>query len=278
MTAQPPRNLTHGEIRRWRRVGGLVLAEVEYRASQRIPRHLHPHARFVLMLSGEITEVRGGRDAGNESRTCRASTLLFRRADEPHAYVVSKAGATCLIVDMDEGWYERARQQAPVLAESAAFRNGFVVHLAHRLHGEFRLRDDVSRLAIESLALGMLAEASRRVAKTAGYTPPAWLQQARALVEQHYAQPLPLAAVAERVGVHPVHLARTFRRCYHTTFGTYVRQVRIEVARRELAASTAPLSAIALAAGFCDQSHFSRLFKQYTGRTPAEYRLALQTG
>jgi len=33
---------------------------------------------------------------------------------------------------------------------------------------------------------------------------------------------------------------------------------------------------IAVAAGFCDQSHFSRLFKQYTGVTPAEYRLALQ--
>jgi len=52
--------------------------------------------------------------------------------------------------------------------------------------------------------------------------------------------------------------------------------VRIEFARRELAGSSASLSAIAAEAGFCDQSHFSRLFKQYTGVTPAEYRLALQ--
>jgi AraC family transcriptional regulator len=102
------------------------------------------------------------------------------------------------------------------------------------------------------------------------------LQQARALVDQHHAQPLPLTAVAERVGVHPVHLARTFRRCYQMTFGTYVRQVRLEFARHELAASGSSLSAIASAAGFCDQSHFSRLFKQYTGLTPAEYRVALQ--
>jgi AraC family transcriptional regulator len=82
--------------------------------------------------------------------------------------------------------------------------------------------------------------------------------------------------VAQRVGVHPVHLARTFRRFYQTTFAGYVRHVRIEFARRELAASSASLSAIAAAAGFCDQSHFSRLFKQYTGVTPAEYRLALR--
>jgi AraC family transcriptional regulator len=53
--------------------------------------------------------------------------------------------------------------------------------------------------------------------------------------------------------------------------------VRIEFARRELAASSASLSEIAVSAGFCDQSHFSRLFKQYIGVTPAEYRLALQS-
>jgi AraC family transcriptional regulator len=82
--------------------------------------------------------------------------------------------------------------------------------------------------------------------------------------------------VARRVGVHPVHLARTFRRVHQMTFAGYVRQVRIEFARRELTVSGAPLGDIAVAAGFCDQSHFSRLFKRYTGQTPAEYRLALQ--
>jgi AraC family transcriptional regulator len=180
-----------------------------------------------------------------------------------------------LIVDVDPAWLDRAREHAPVLAQSTAFRGGFIAHLAHRLHGEFRLRDEVSRLAIESIALGVLAEASRRAARTAERPAPAWLRHARALVERHFAEPLPLATVAAHVGVHPVHLARTFRRIYQTTVAGYVRQVRIEFARRELAGSAA-LSDIAMAAGFCDQSHFSRSFKQYTGLTPAEYRLALQ--
>jgi AraC family transcriptional regulator len=270
--AQPPKNFTHGDIVRWRRVGGLVLAEVEYEPGLRVHRHTHPHARFVLVLSGGVTEIRG-----DETGEHVSSHLLFRRANEPHSYLVSKSGARCLVVDIDGEWYARARQHAPVLASSAAFRRGFVVHLAHRLYGEFRLRDEVSRLAIESIALGMLAEASRRVAQAVERPMPAWLQQARALVENHFAEPLPLASVARRVGVHPVHLARTFRRFHRTTFAGYVRHVRVEFARRELAASSASLSEIAVAAGFCDQSHFSRLFKQYTGVTPAEYRLALQT-
>jgi AraC family transcriptional regulator len=268
---QPPKHFTHGEILRWRKVGGLLLAEVQYQPGQRVHRHVHLHARFVLVLSGGITEIRG-----DDTQAYGSSTLLFRRAGEPHAYLVSSTGATCLIVDVDEAWQARARIHAPVLEQSAAFRGGFVLHLAHRLHGEFRLRDEVSRLAIESIALGVLAEASRRVAKEREHPAPTWLQQARALVDTHFAKPLPLVEVARRVGVHPVHLARTFRRVHQITFAGYVRHVRIEFARRELAASAAPLGDIAVAAGFCDQSHFSRLFKRYTGQTPAEYRLAVQ--
>jgi AraC family transcriptional regulator len=267
----PPQDFTHGEIVRWRRVGGLLLAEIAYAPGQRIHRHVHPHARFVLVLHGAITEIRGG-----ETVTYGPSSLLFRSAHEPHSYATSPAGATCLVVDLDDGWYERARKHAPVLERSAAFRGGFVVHLAHRLHGEFRLRDEVSRLAIESIALGVVAEASRSAARAAERSTPTWLRRARAVIDARFTEPLPLATVAEFVGVHPVHLARTFRRFYHTTFAGHVRQLRVEFARRELAASAAPLSAIAAAAGFCDQSHFSRSFKRYTGLTPAEYRLALQ--
>lgn len=269
--AEPPKNFTDGTILRWRRAGGLVLAEVAYEPGQRIHRHQHAHARFVLVLQGTVTET-----PGDETDAYGSSTLLFRRADEPHSYAVADSGARCLIVDMDAGWCARVQEQAQVLARSAAFRGGFVVHLAHRLYGEFRMRDEVSRLVIESVALGMLAEASRSVAREADRPAPAWLRQARAFVEQHFAEPVPLRAVAQRVGIHPVHLARTFRRVYQTTFGGYVRQVRIDFARRELAASSGSLSEIAAAAGFCDQSHFTRLFKQHTGLTPAEYRTSLQ--
>jgi AraC family transcriptional regulator len=268
--AQPPKHFTRGRVLRWRRVGGLVLAEVRYEPGQRVAAHAHPHARFVLVLDGAFTELRGG-----ETATYGSSSLLFRRANEPHAYVVSRSGATCLVVDAEDGWLARARQHAPVLGESAVFHRGFVVHLAHRLHGEFAQRDEVSRLMIESLALGLLAEASRRLARALEPTAPAWLLQARSFVERHFAQPVSLGAVAAVVGVHPVHLARTFRRVHRTTLSGYVRQLRIEFAQQQLAGSS-PLAAIAAAAGFCDQSHFSRRFKQYTGLTPAEYRLALR--
>lgn len=262
--------LDQAVVLRWRRVTGLTLAEVEYEPGQRIHRQTHAHGRFVLVLRGELREAQGGQTIGYGP-----STLLFRCGGEPHSYSVSDKGARCLVVDMDAAWLARARQQAPLLAASASFRRGLLLQLAHRLYGEFRQRDEVSRLAIESLTLGILAEASRREASPIPQAPPLWLQVAIALVEQQFQERLPLTAVARRVGVHPVHLARTFRRVYQTTFASYVRHVRIEFARGQLSGHAA-LSEIACAAGFCDQSHFSRCFKQQTGLTPAEYRAGLR--
>lgn len=268
MVAKPPKNLTPGEILRWRRVGGLLLAEVELEPGQHVHRDAHAHAQFILVLSGSLTEV-----VGEDRTTFARSTLLFRRGGEPHTYQVPN-GTRCLIVDMDPAWLERAREHAPLLARSAAFRRGLLLHLAQRLYDEFRQRDEVARLAIESLALGVLAEASRRGAPAAERRVPLWLQMAMTIVEQRFAERLLLTEVAKIVGVHPVHLARTFRRVYRTTFAGYVQQARVDFARRQLAGQAA-LSEIACAAGFCDQSHFSRCFKRHTGLTPAEYRASL---
>ena len=54
--------------------------------------------------------------------------------------------------------------------------------------------------------------------------------------------------------------------------GTYVRRLRLNWAAAELARSDASLAQTALAAGFADQSHFTRAFRRYTGFTPSAYR------
>ncbi len=259
-----PKGFTTGEPVRWRRIPGLVLAEVEYAPGQVIVEE-HRRARFVLPIRGALFEL-------DPRRAREGGVLFFQPAGETQAYRASTAGATCLILEMDEVWLMRARAHAPVLRRRAAFRSGLVVHLARRLYGEFRLRDEVSRLAIESIALGLLAEASRRATKQDREIAPAWLVHARQFVEVHFADRVLLATVAAMVGVHPVHLARTFRRTYDTTFAEYVRELRVEYARRQLVSSGTSLSDIAAAAGFCDQSHLCRLFKRATGLSPAEYR------
>jgi AraC-like DNA-binding protein len=70
------------------------------------------------------------------------------------------------------------------------------------------------------------------------------------------------------VGVHPVYLASAFRRHYRCSIGEYKRRLRVEFICGEIARSDAPLSQVALAAGYSDQAHFSRSFKRFAGMTP----------
>jgi len=263
-----PSGFAHGSILRARRVGTLLLAETRYAPRSRVDRHAHDHARFTLVLAGGFAEERPRGDAA-----CGRSTLLFRDRGEPHAASIAASGAACLIVDLDDRWLERVSADAVLLDESADFRGGLLLHLAQRLHGEFLMRDVVSRLAIESLVLGMLAEASRRAQPAEPRHAPRWLEQARELLHARFAESLTLAEIAAAVGVPPVHLARSFRACYRCTVADYIRQLRLDFVCREMAVSSASLSEIALAAGFYDQSHLSRLFKNRVGMTPAEYRL-----
>jgi AraC family transcriptional regulator len=72
--------------------------------------------------------------------------------------------------------------------------------------------------------------------------------------------------------VHPITLARGFRAVYGCSVGTYLRRLRVELAGRWLVETDLPLAEIALAAGFCDQSHFSNLFRRTVGVTPSHYR------
>jgi AraC family transcriptional regulator len=125
---------------------------------------------------------------------------------------------------------------------------------------------------MEGLALELVAATARHREKIAERKPPRWLEQARELLHARFADTLSLQAVAASVGVHPAHLARVFRQQYRCSVGAYLRKLRIEFACRQIATSDKSLTEIALAAGFADQSHFSKTFKSLKGMTPSEYQ------
>jgi AraC-like DNA-binding protein len=56
------------------------------------------------------------------------------------------------------------------------------------------------------------------------------------------------------------------------SISVFVRTRRIEWAMDRLRSSEGPVVDIAVAAGFFDQSHFTRCFKQMVGTTPARFR------
>lgn len=91
-------------------------------------------------------------------------------------------------------------------------------------------------------------------------------------IEAHLRETLSREYVAHGVGISPSQLSRLLRRKKGRTFTDLLNQYRIERASKLLVRSAGSVAEIAAATGFADQSYFSKVFKQYKGVTPAEFR------
>jgi AraC family transcriptional regulator len=268
MEIRLPPGSSFGKVVRHRAAAGFTLSETTYAPGLQVPSHAHEHAFFYTVLEGDYTET-----FGRTVLSPRPLTLVFHPAGEVHSHRCGDGGGRCFNIDLAPCWIERLREYCPVPHSATSLEGGSLSWLATRLYRELREADPLSALSIEGVALEILAETSRRLSPAGtDRRPPRWLQQARDLLHERFAQPLTLDLIAGAVGVHPVHLARVFRRHYRCTIGDYVRQRRVDFACRRLAASDDPLVEIALAAGFSDQSQFCRTFRRLTGMTPSEFR------
>lgn len=268
MTQAPSQPDFYGTILKSLRLAEVSLSETAYAPGMRVPPHSHAQAYLCYVRKGTFSEFHEGR-----SRTCQPSSLIFHPAEETHSDKFHDVGGLCFNIEFGSDLLSRLEEYAPVPPMRLDFQGGLLASLAARLYYEFRQADKVSALVAECLVLEILAETSRRAPRLAERQPPRWLVTAREIIQAHFSETLSLADVALAVGAHPVQLARAYRRHYRCTVGEDIRQRRIEFACRELSKSdVAPLAQIASAAGFTDQSHFSKTFKRVMGLTPVEFR------
>ena len=144
-------------------------------------------------------------------------------------------------------------------------------HLAWKISKELECRDACSRLALEGLALELLACAGRAGVAT-GPCDSGWLRTVRDRLHESTPRIVSLHELGEIVERHPAHVARAFRQVYGVTVTSYARARRLEWATVAVASTDDPLARIALDAGFADQSHFTRSFRHHHGVTPGRYR------
>jgi AraC family transcriptional regulator len=101
---------------------------------------------------------------------------------------------------------------------------------------------------------------------------PRWLELVKEELDDTFAEGPRVRDLAARARVHPVYLARRFRRHVGCSITDYRAFLRARAAAELLASSDEPLVAAAVQCGFVDQSHLCRVFKGATGLTPRDYR------
>lgn len=104
---------------------------------------------------------------------------------------------------------------------------------------------------------------------------PAWVKDLKAIIQDQIDTQFTfdLKKISNDLELNPSYLSREFSKYFEDlNFGDYVRKLRIEKAIILIQNSDYTLTEIAYMTGFSDQSHFTRIFKQSTGKNPSSYR------
>ncbi len=242
------------------------ITEGFHEAGSGLPWHEHRTPTICYVRDGAFREYLRGQEL-----FCRPASVKFTPAGERHANRFDLGDARGVMVEVEPAFTEALRPLGTVLEEPRQFEGGLVGGVAAQLVRELDHSGEANPAAVEGWIAELVAVADRRRAPRAGAGGP-WLARAREILHAEFAEPLGVTALAERVAVHPVTLARGFQRAFGCPVGAYLRRVRLDWAADRLLATDAPIGAIAAAAGFADQSHFCRVFRRETGQSPAEWR------
>lgn len=252
-----------------RLVGGFIFTEYQYRECAVLPRHCHEMAYFSLLLRGSYVE----HCPQKQERHCDSESVLYHPAGEAHSDAFGNRGGAVFSIELEPRRTSTLREYELQAEESHALPDRMVAWLAWRAYEAFTDSDDRSALRLEATAIELLYQLPWKHSMKVELGTPRWLKDVVEILHAEFCQPFSLTAVAQRVGAHPVHVARAFRRCHRVTLGQYVRKLRVDHAMNALAGGDS-LSDIAAQAGFSDQSHLGRVFRAATGMTPRQFRLA----
>lgn len=263
----------YGRFDQRRDLAGFALARLAATVpKEEVAPHEHEEAHFICVLEGCYRS-----SAAGAADFLTAGAVIFNPPGTHHRDCFETPGGRFLALTVGASRYASLRD-AGLRDQGAQLLTGpHVTTLGFALASRCAETGPASALMLEELALQL----SAAVCEPGGRDHrglPALMRHAREMLEDTALQDLGIDVIAREAGVHPVYLARAFRQHFGLTPGEFRRRARLDRAAALLRSGSAPLSEIALACAFADQSHLTRAFRAVYGIAPAAYRRTFKAG
>jgi len=249
---------------RSKQIGPIQTTEKSYSPDTTLALHEHEFAYVSFLLAGAYAEV-----CQQEERFCPSGTVIWHPKSEAHADRFCSGGGHLLDLEIDSAWLDDGAQELKLISGARMFCGGLPYSLGLCMYRELSVETYMAEdIAIDLLGFFFNGPFERHR--------PNWFNLALQVCSEVDDHKLCLGSLARIVGVHPVHVARSFRRFLGCTFGDYLAKLRIREAFELLRNSKRPIVDVAYTCGFADQAHLCRTFKKSTGLTPSQFRRSVQ--
>lgn len=157
-------------------------------------------------------------------------------------------------------------------------KSGISLKKLHRLYcgSRFLTRSQVDGLIKYLQVLGrLLVTTHHNLVFMESMDAPDKITLAKQYINKHFAEPLTLAAVAQKCSIAPQYFCRLFKQECGVGFNAYLNYYRMEKAKEFLRDSSLYIANIASLTGFGSVKQFNRIFHRHMGTTPGHWRHAL---
>jgi len=266
-------------------VEGMLL---EHHTNQEIDSRniINPHHCCVLHLAQEAEfEMKVGSQP-MRSVLKYPGHINFVPAQTP-VTVVSRNSGDFLMLTMEPQFFffathDMTNPDQLELIPQQGLKDPFIEHTIRNMLSEFELGNPGGRIYAESMATSLALHMALRYASTkvspdtAGRgLPTRVLRVVVEYIEAHLPENISLRVLADVAGLSTFHFARLFRASTGLSPHRFIVQNRVDRARDMLRHNNRSIAEVALAVGFCDQSHFAMHFKRRCGKTPRAYQLEM---
>ena len=255
-----------GTITASRKLPNFHLVESKYQAGQELKSHAHERAYISIVLRGSYSER-----CGTSNVSCDVGHVILHAEGEVHSNYFFEDGY-CMNLEILPHFADQLCQYGIKSGTRISMASRRNLRLGFSLQAEASQSDSASELAIEGMAMELLAQLIRNRAAETTPRKEYWLDRANEMIHDRYRESITLKELADYSQVHPVHLARTFRKHHGCSVGDYIRRLRVAGASQEIASTGLSIAEIASRYGFSDQSHLCRTMKDYTGKSPSQLR------
>ena len=244
---------------------GLLISDTHYFGARKIPWHYHENPYFALVTNGAFTESNK-----KESIVCESGSLLFHNWEEVHSNEIHTELSGSLHLEILPEWIDKFGLDLRSVQGNFEISDPKTKADFYAIRKEYSLNDSSSQLAIDGILLQVFSRMLRSNKKTVREVPD-WAVRAREMIYESHGRSLSVEEIALSVNVHPVTLSKKFSEHFGMTMGKFQRSVQISRAIELMQAGKHTLMDVAFEVGFYDQSHFSKVFKEFHQMTPGEF-------
>ncbi|MEL6254492.1 MAG: AraC family transcriptional regulator [Bacteroidota bacterium] len=243
------------------------IADISYHPHHSYPAHRDEVSRISIVISGELKEKVGSKEiyAQTASLVVKPDTVIHKNDFGPK-------GARLISLIVEDRYIESLfpKHYSPWRWYQGLPYSRSICNFLYELKNQPN-KQELEESMVEMFSV--LLEQKLDPVKLK----PDWLDRVREKIEDEYMYPgTGLQILADEAGVHPIYLARVFRKYHHCSVKDYVQNLRLQNALHQLASSKEIIAQIAYQEGFSDQSHLSRYFKSAFGLSPARFRKFMQ--